>query len=415
MATETLLLDGVVSGADNWTLVAGASKVAACQSPDDDSSSYIQSGTSAGTTQRFTLADPSEIGSSDTINVVTLRIRHQRGITPAGTIRGVIYLGGAQSSGTTATTSASWVDQSDSFSSRPSGGAWTLADLSSLEVAVQNGQTRNVYCTTVEIVVDYTPYLANHTLAASGVNSGAPVLGGGLLSQLHLLSPGGLVSGSPICAGTSLSCVHSLAALGLACGEAGLGTPALQLEGANHALVADAVAAGAPVAGSPLLSQLQQLDASGLLSGVPAYGTPSLSSEHNLAALGLAGEAPDIGTPALQVQQGDTYTLSATGIESGSVTWTAPVLSQVHWLVAHIQTDPLEFPLPTLAQGHSLAATSWLCGVPALGSPGFVCVPGELRLQATSTEYDASLQEKRGYAAEVLAQENYAAQIEEEA
>ena len=415
MATETLLLDGVVSGSDNWTLVAGASKVAACQSPDDDSSSYIQSGTSAGTAQRFTLADPAEIGSSDTINAVTLRIRHQRGSTPAGTIRGVIYLGGAQSAGTTATTSASWVDQSDSFSSRPGGGAWTLADLSSLEVAVQNGLARNVYCSTVEIVVDFTPYIANHALAASGIIAGAPVVGTPILSQVQLLSASGLLGGAAILGTPLLSCEHSLAALGLPMGAVQLGSPALIVGGANHALVAAALVSGAPLAGTPSLSQVQLLSASGLLGAAALIGAPSLSCIHNLAAPALAGGAPDIGMPALQLQQADTYNLSATGIESGSVTWSAPALYQIQWLAAQIQINPLEITTPALAQAHSLAAASWLSGAPVLGNPGFVLAQGVIRMQVLAREVDASLMGKHTYALQIRAQENYAAQIEEEA
>ena len=156
MATEQLLLSAVGSP-DNWILVAGSTKVVACQTPDDDATSYIRSGTTANTEQRFTLADPADIGAGDTINFVTVRIRHQRASTPAGNIQSSLTVGASTTYGTAVATGVSFADQSIQYDDVPGGTGWTLSNLNDLIAGVRNTLARDVHCTTIEVIVDYTP------------------------------------------------------------------------------------------------------------------------------------------------------------------------------------------------------------------------------------------------------------------
>jgi hypothetical protein len=156
MSTEQLLL-AAVGSPDTWTLTAGSTKVAACQTPDDDATSYITSPTANNSEQRFSLDDPTLIGSGDTINSVQVRIRHQRAGAPAGTIQAFLVLSTNVSYGTSTATGASWADLTENIA-KPGGGTWTLTDLNNLVVGVRNTTNgRAVFCTTIEVIADYNP------------------------------------------------------------------------------------------------------------------------------------------------------------------------------------------------------------------------------------------------------------------
>ena len=89
MATEQLLLTAV-GAVDNWTLATGSTKVVACQTPDDDATTRISSGTATTVVQMFALADPVNIGASDTITNVAVRTRTIREAAPAASFTGRI-------------------------------------------------------------------------------------------------------------------------------------------------------------------------------------------------------------------------------------------------------------------------------------------------------------------------------------
>ena len=156
MATEVLALEAIGT-VDQWTLTAGATKVIACQAPDDDDTTYITSGATANYVQRFTLVDPAVITADDTINKVTVRWRHQRASTPAGTGRSMLVTAGGTIFGAGVGTLVGWTDQSDDFTEKPGGGAWDLTSITNIQVGVQNTLARSIYCTTIEVTVDYTP------------------------------------------------------------------------------------------------------------------------------------------------------------------------------------------------------------------------------------------------------------------
>jgi hypothetical protein len=154
VATETLVCDAVGS-TDNWSLAAGSTKVAAVATNDGDTS-RIESGTTSNTIQQFTLANPTAIASGDTINSVTLYAVCKRGGTPPGDYTVSAVLGGNTSDGTSRTSGASYAETSETFTTKPGGGAWTLTDVNNLVLQIRNTQTRNILATQLYAVVDYT-------------------------------------------------------------------------------------------------------------------------------------------------------------------------------------------------------------------------------------------------------------------
>jgi len=154
VATETLVCDAVGT-TDNWTLAAGSTKVAAVATDDGDTS-RIESGTTSDTIQQFTLANPTAIASGDTINSVTLYAVCKRGGTPPGNYTVSAVLGGNTSDGTSRTSGASYAATSETFTTKPGGGAWTLTDVNNLVLQIRNTQTRNILATQLYAVVDYT-------------------------------------------------------------------------------------------------------------------------------------------------------------------------------------------------------------------------------------------------------------------
>jgi hypothetical protein len=224
MATEQLLL-AAVGSPDTWTLTAGSTKVAACQTPDDDGTSYITSPTANNSEQRFSLDDPTLIGSGDTINSVQVRIRHQRGGTPPGTIQAFLVLSTNVSFGTSTTTGAGWVDLTENIS-KPGGGSWTLTDLNNLVVGVRNTTNgRAVFCTTIEVIADYTATTTTYTgsgaatlptlgASGSGTFTGPTYTGTGAADLPVVIASGTGTHTAPIYTGGGAAALLALIASG---------------------------------------------------------------------------------------------------------------------------------------------------------------------------------------------------------
>lgn len=155
-ADQVTLQADATSTPDNWTLEAGANKVAAVNAPDDDATSYVSSTGTSGTTQRYSVANHS-IPSGATINFVRLRSRCMKGQSAAGTFIMSAVLSGNVSDGATKTSGTGYSDFTDDFAARPGGGSWTLDDINNLEIQIRNAQTRAIFCTTFEVIVDYAP------------------------------------------------------------------------------------------------------------------------------------------------------------------------------------------------------------------------------------------------------------------
>jgi len=150
----TEILDPAAEGFyTGWTLGAGPDKVAAVLRPDDEDTSYIET-PGPDTKQSFQLT-PSSIPPGSTINSVQVTHRAKR-ITGGCNDYNFLRLGGTNSEGPAHALTSSYVNYSDIIP-RPGGGAWSTADLATLEVGIRgyNPQTRRA--TTLYITVDYTP------------------------------------------------------------------------------------------------------------------------------------------------------------------------------------------------------------------------------------------------------------------
>jgi hypothetical protein len=140
---------------DLWPLGAGTSKVLAVNTPDDDDSSYIESIGGMGDKQQFSLS-ASGIHAGSTINTVSVYTR-AKNVAGYCYIVPYLYLTGSSIDGATLVIPAyTW--QSDlSEIARPGGGAWSISDLTSLEVGILNGYANNCRLSTLAVVVDWTP------------------------------------------------------------------------------------------------------------------------------------------------------------------------------------------------------------------------------------------------------------------
>ena len=151
MATEVCAM--AATGTPNsWNLGAGASKVVAVAAPDDDDTTYINSGTVDETEQRFTVS-PSAIQVGDTITQIDIAARNLRdhgsnplfvlgySFTPNG--------GGTQTGESTDITST----LTDTYTHSGLSVVWG----SSLVVWIRNTLARNMRCSTLQITLTYTP------------------------------------------------------------------------------------------------------------------------------------------------------------------------------------------------------------------------------------------------------------------
>ena len=153
MSTTTAQVAGTTTP-DNWNLGAGASKVAAVTAPDDDDTTYINSTTSNGTEQRFTISPA--LSTGDTITQIAIAARNLRdhGSNPTFVL-GYTFTpdgGGTQTSESTDfTATLSW--KTDTFTHSGLSVVWG----SGLVIWIRNTLARNLRCSTLQVTITYTP------------------------------------------------------------------------------------------------------------------------------------------------------------------------------------------------------------------------------------------------------------------
>lgn len=154
MATETCQV-AATTAPDNWTLGAGASKVAAVAAPDDDDTTYINSGTSDETEQRFTVT-PSAISVGDTITEIAIAARNLRdhGSNPTFVL-GYTFTpnGGGTQTGESNDITSTTTWKTDTYTDSSLSVVWG----SGLVVWIRNTLARNMRCSTLQITLTYTP------------------------------------------------------------------------------------------------------------------------------------------------------------------------------------------------------------------------------------------------------------------
>lgn len=152
MSTTTPTPTGTTSP-DNWTLTAGASKVAAVATPDDDATSYLSSGTTTDTVQTFTYS-PS-LSTGDTITQIAITARTNRAGSNVNFVLGYSFNknGGGTQSGESGTLVAVAGWNNDTYTHSGLSAVWG----SSLTVYIKNTQNRDMRLTTLTVTITYTP------------------------------------------------------------------------------------------------------------------------------------------------------------------------------------------------------------------------------------------------------------------
>jgi len=154
--TATIQVAAVTSP-DQWSLGAGANKVTAVNSPDDDDLSYITTA-SANFSEQYSLVQNSiPPGSTIPPNGAFISNRVKR---VGGTL--AIYvvslrLGALHKDIGARRAPTAYTSYTDPLG-RPGGGSWSPADFDSLEVRITYGTGNGaLYCTSLWLIVNYTP------------------------------------------------------------------------------------------------------------------------------------------------------------------------------------------------------------------------------------------------------------------
>ena len=144
---------------DDWTLGAGSTKVAAVSQPDNDATSYIQSGTTANTYQYFTCSPG--LSSGDTITQIVGYARARRGgASDARFLIGYLFTpqGGGSQSEESGLPSSNYFESTSTWTTFSR--TFTVPSVvwgSGLQLWVRNTQARSVEVTTFYVEITYTP------------------------------------------------------------------------------------------------------------------------------------------------------------------------------------------------------------------------------------------------------------------
>jgi len=142
---------------DDWYNAGGANKVASVTDDVDDNRIFEDR---AGKKQRFSMANPTEIGGDDTIDSVVTHWRGKDSGTGTNNVQMHQYVGLQSNDGTDVELTTSYADYTDKFALTPDGGAWTLYDINSLRLEAHCtaiGVLKTVSVTKIYATIWYTP------------------------------------------------------------------------------------------------------------------------------------------------------------------------------------------------------------------------------------------------------------------
>jgi hypothetical protein len=289
MAQETLALTATTTP-DNWTLGAGASKVAAVALPDDADTSYISAAVN-NTEQKYQVAAPVVVTASDLINFVRIVTVARSTSTLASFFTKLFYSASTGTSATHTNVPTSYTTFNDDFTLAPDGGAWTLTKLQSLFASVRMAANRDMRATSLYVVVDYTA--GQNVSASEGVPGSATVsssatvstgeTGAGVEAQSMAFSPTGA---------EQLPAASVTAAAAVSASEAGVGSDSL--------LVSASAAASEVGAGSDALSAAALIAVGEVGASDEAGAQASVAASEN----GVGSEAWAVGVDVSSEEQG---------------------------------------------------------------------------------------------------------------
>ena len=142
---------------DQWSLLAGANKIVAVNSPDDDATSYIQE-TTNGECESYYLATPPAMAELTTVTH-RMRVKDPSGDADYCVFNGRLRITPNATVGTNRNSANSYTTYTEVLG-RPGGGSWSPADLSSLQVEicfVSSSPPNTLQCTTLNVDIDYVP------------------------------------------------------------------------------------------------------------------------------------------------------------------------------------------------------------------------------------------------------------------
>lgn len=154
MATEQVQPSGIGTN-DQWSLAAGASKVAAVALPDDDLTSYLSSSTTINRQQDFTCT-PSTLAVGDTVTevIVSARLKGNTQTVAYNLIYSFAISGGGTQTGTSTGLNqgpAAW--GTDTYTDT----GLSVVYGGSLTVSIINTQARDLFCSSLYLDITFTP------------------------------------------------------------------------------------------------------------------------------------------------------------------------------------------------------------------------------------------------------------------
>jgi hypothetical protein len=289
MPQETLALTATTTP-DNWTLGAGASKVAAVALPDDADTSYISAAVN-NTEEKYQVAAPAVVTATDIINFVRIISVARSTSLLASFITKLFYSASTSTSGTHTNVPTSYTTFNDDFALAPDAGAWTLTKLQSLFASVRMAANRDMRVTSLYVVVDYS---TNQSVSASegvpgsaSVSSSAAVstgeVGAGVEAQSMAFSPS---------AAETLPAAGFAVAASVSASEVGVGADSLLVSASANASEAGAGADAQNVAA------LVTVGEAGMSDEADAQASVAVSEN------GLGSEAWTVGVDVSSSEQG---------------------------------------------------------------------------------------------------------------
>lgn len=164
MATVTIQPDAE-SSPTLWTVVGAASKVAAVTDASD--ASYITSGGTNNTQQQFTLS-ACGLTPRDRIDSVAFVSRCTRGGASNVNFQTTAVLGANTTAGGAQTATSTTTDYTDTFTTQPGGGRWTVENVDALEYRIQNTQARVCRANNISVTVTYAQTVRRNSLSTCG-------------------------------------------------------------------------------------------------------------------------------------------------------------------------------------------------------------------------------------------------------
>ena len=160
MAISKNIEVGAVGNYDAWTLTAGADKVVAVQLPDDEGTTMLSAST-LNVRESYTLKQSDIPNGIAKVNSIDIVARHRNNSGGADPIRFKPFarLGGTDADYTEVVPAATFGTHTETGVARPGGGAWTAADLLTLEIGIlESVDSANlVQVTTLYMVLNYKP------------------------------------------------------------------------------------------------------------------------------------------------------------------------------------------------------------------------------------------------------------------